>query len=151
MSVESNKEVVRKYVDAILVNRDFSKFSEYTAPGFYIDRSAVPEAIAGEEGLHTQMDMLYGAFPDLDLSIVNMVAEGDYVVVRFAAPGTQTGEFAGIPAIGQKGDLEGPGHVPRPGRQDHRSLGQLGRLGLDRAVEVVDSGFTSDRISLGAG
>lgn len=107
MSVESNKEVVRKYVDAILVNRDFSKFSEYTAPGFYIDRSAVPEAIAGEEGLHTQMDMLYGAFPDLDLSIVNMVAEGDYVVVRFAAPGTQTGEFAGIPASGKKATWKG--------------------------------------------
>ncbi|MCB0130943.1 MAG: ester cyclase [Caldilineaceae bacterium] len=107
MSIEANKEVVRKYVDAILIKRDFSKFSEYTAPGFYIDRSAVPEAIAGEEGLHTQMDMLYGAFPDLDLSIVNMVAEGDYVVVRFAAPGTQTGEFAGIPASGKTATWKG--------------------------------------------
>lgn len=107
MSVEANKEVVRKYVDAILVNRDFSKFSEYTAPGFYIDRSAVPEAIAGEEGLHTQMDMLYGAFPDLDLSVVNMVAEDDMVVVRFAAPGTHTGEFAGIPATGKHATWKG--------------------------------------------
>jgi hypothetical protein len=55
------------------------------------------DVIAGEEGLHTQMDMLYNAFPDLDLKIVDMVAEGDKVVVRFEAPGTQQGEFAGIP------------------------------------------------------
>ena len=107
MSLEANKEVVRKYVQAILVERDFSKFSEYTAPGFYIDRSAVPEAIAGEEGLHTQMDMLYSAFPDLDLRVVNMVAEDDMVVVRFEAPGTQTGAFAGIPPTGKRATWKG--------------------------------------------
>jgi steroid delta-isomerase-like uncharacterized protein len=101
MSIEENKDLVRRYVQAILVDRDFSKFSELTAPGFYIDRSAVPDVIAGEEGLHTQMDMLYNAFPDLDLKIVDMVAEGDKVVVRFEAPGTHQGDFAGIPATGK--------------------------------------------------
>ena len=50
MSVEANKTIVRGYVDAILVKRDFSKFNEFTAPGFYIDRSAVPEAI--KEKMH---------------------------------------------------------------------------------------------------
>lgn len=100
-TVEENKKIVEGYVNAILINRDFSKFSEFTAPGFYIDRSAVPEAIKGEEGLHTQMDMLYHAFPDLDLKIVDMVAEGDKVVVRFAAPGTHKNTFAGIEATGK--------------------------------------------------
>lgn len=107
MSVEENKELVRKYVDAILVHRDFSKFSEFTAPGFYIDRSAVPEAIKGENALHNQMDMLYGAFPDLDLQIVDMVAEGDKVVVRFAAPGTHQNTFAGIEGTGRRATWKG--------------------------------------------
>lgn len=31
MSVEANKELVRGYVNAILVNRDFSKFNDFTA------------------------------------------------------------------------------------------------------------------------
>ncbi|NBB21930.1 ester cyclase [Runella sp. CRIBMP] len=107
MSVEANKELVRGYVNAILVNRDFSKFNDFTAPGFYIDRSAVPEAIKGENALHNQMDMLYGAFPDLDLQIVDMVAEGDKVVVRFAAPGTHQNTFAGIPATGKRATWKG--------------------------------------------
>jgi steroid delta-isomerase-like uncharacterized protein len=106
-NIEQNKELVRGYVQAILVERDFSKFSQFTAPGFYIDRSAVPEAITGADALHSQMDMLYTAFPDLDLSIVNMVAEGDMVVVRFAAPGTHTGDFAGIPATGKRATWKG--------------------------------------------
>ncbi len=96
--IERNKEIVRGYVQAILVERDFGRFTEFTAPGFSIDRSAVPEAIAGKDALHTQMDMLYAAFPDLALSIVEIVAEGDLVVVRFEAPGTHQGTFAGIPA-----------------------------------------------------
>lgn len=107
MSLEDNKEVVRRYVQAILVDRDFSTFSQWTAPGFYIDRSAVPEAIEGEAGLSTQMDMLYTAFPDLQLKVVDMVAEGDKVVVRFEAPGTQTGEFSGIPPTGKKATWKG--------------------------------------------
>ena len=106
-SIEQNKEIVRGYAQAILVERDFSKFAQFTAPGFYIDRSAVPEAIKGEQGLHTQMDMLYSAFPDLALRIVDMVAEGDKVVVRFEAPGTQTGPFAGIPATGKRAMWKG--------------------------------------------
>jgi predicted ester cyclase len=106
-SISENKEIVKGYVEAILVKRDFSKFSHFTAPGFYIDRSAVPEAIKGEAGLHTQMDMLYGAFPDLALSMVDIVAEGDKVVVRFEAPGTHTGTFAGIAPTGKRATWKG--------------------------------------------
>ena len=106
-SIEQNKEIVRAYAQAILVERDFSKFTQFTAPGFYIDRSAVPEAIKGENALHNQMDMLYAAFPDLDLKIVDIVAEGDKVVVRFHAPGTHTGTFAGIPATGKRATWKG--------------------------------------------
>ncbi|WP_201981951.1 ester cyclase [Hymenobacter rubidus] len=107
MSIEANKAVVRAYVDAILVNRDFSKFTEFTAPGFYIDRSAVPEAIQGADALHSQMDMLYGAFPDLELKIVDIVAEGDKVVVRFQAPGTHLHPFGGIEGTGRKAVWKG--------------------------------------------
>jgi steroid delta-isomerase-like uncharacterized protein len=107
MSVQDNKSIVLGYVQAILVERDFSKFKTFTTDDFYIDRSAVPEAIKGEEGLHTQMDMLYSAFPDLDLKVVDVVAEGDRVVVRFAAPGTHKGDFAGVPATGRTATWKG--------------------------------------------
>ncbi len=101
MTLEENKEVVRKYVDEFLVNRDFSRFDRYVAPGFHIHRSAVPEEIRGSEGLSRQMDMFYHAFPNLDVQIKDMVAEGDKVVVRFEAPGTHQNEFAGIPPTGR--------------------------------------------------
>jgi steroid delta-isomerase-like uncharacterized protein len=42
--------------------------------------------------------MFYGAFPDLNHTIDDTVAEGDKVVVRFTLRGTHTGNFMGIPA-----------------------------------------------------
>jgi predicted ester cyclase len=99
--IEENKEVVRKYVQAILVEQDFTQFEDHTHEGFKIDRSAVPEAIVGSAGLSKQMEMLYKAFPDLKITIADIVAEGDKVVVRFEAPGKHTGHFAGIDATGK--------------------------------------------------
>lgn len=102
MSTEENKAVVRRYVEAFLMEGDFSHADELVTPDFSIDRSAVPEAIAGAEGLSKQMAMLKQAFPDLDLQVADMFAEGDKVAVRFIAPGTHRGEFVGIPATGKK-------------------------------------------------
>lgn len=102
MSLEQNKDLVRRYVNAVLINQDFSNFDEFAAPGFHIDRSAIPYMIEGAEGLGAQMDMLYKAFPDLKIRIADMVAEGNKVVVRFEAPGTHTGDFMGIPPSNAK-------------------------------------------------
>lgn len=100
-ATEANKEVVREYIDALLIRGDFSHAKNFVVDGFSIDRSAVPDAIAGPEGLHKQMDMLKAAFPDLQLRIADLFAEGDKVAVRFEAPGTQTGSFAGISPTGR--------------------------------------------------
>jgi steroid delta-isomerase-like uncharacterized protein len=42
------------------------------------------------------------AFPDLHNNIVDMVAEGDKVAVRFDVIATHKGEFLGIPPSGKK-------------------------------------------------
>lgn len=41
------------------------------------------------------------AFPDLKVNVDFMVAEGDYVTVRWTAKGTNTGAAMGIPATGK--------------------------------------------------
>jgi steroid delta-isomerase-like uncharacterized protein len=41
------------------------------------------------------------AFPDLDRKVDDLVAEGDRVVARWSATGTQTGPFMGMPPSGK--------------------------------------------------
>jgi len=86
----------------LLMKGNFAIADQLVAPGFSIDRSAVPEAIAGPEGLHKQMDMLKEAFPDLELRIADLFGAEDKVVARFEAPGTHRGEFAGIAPTGRQ-------------------------------------------------
>ena len=109
MSVEENKALVRRYIEAFLMKGDFSDAPNLVGPNFKIDRSAVPDAITGPEGLHKQMDMLKEAFPDLELSIADLFGEGDKVAARFVAPGTHNGTFAGIPATGRRVTWKGIG------------------------------------------
>ena len=100
--VQANIAHVRRYIEELLMTGTFAIASELVAPGFSIDRSAMPDAIAGPEGLHKQMDMLKLAFPDLELRIADLFGNDDKVVARFEAPGTHTGEFAGIAPTGRK-------------------------------------------------
>jgi predicted ester cyclase len=41
------------------------------------------------------------AFPDLHHTIEDMIAEGDRVVTRLTAEGSNTGQFYGMPATGK--------------------------------------------------
>lgn len=46
--------------------------------------------------------VLFKAFPDLHYSIVNAVAEGDWVALNLIATGTHRGSFMGYNATGNK-------------------------------------------------
>lgn len=49
---------------------------------------------------------LRAAFPDLDDTIGDQIAEGDKVVTHWTWTGTHKGEFMGIPATGKKVEVE---------------------------------------------
>jgi predicted ester cyclase len=45
------------------------------------------------------------SFPDLNIRIIELIAEGDLVMARCEATGTQKGEMDGIPATGKTGKI----------------------------------------------
>lgn len=45
------------------------------------------------------------AFPDLQIKIIELIAEGDLVFARCEATGTQKGELNGIPPTGKAGKI----------------------------------------------
>ena len=71
------------------------------APDFIINLAELPEPRRGHAAWRQGFELVRGAFPDLQASIEDLVADGDKVAVRLRLRGTHTGDFLGIPATGR--------------------------------------------------
>src|SRR5262249_21675352 len=60
-----------------------------------------------EEFKQRAHSVFLSAFPDLQLTVEGIVAEGDEVVVRWSAVGTHDGNSLGFPATGRRVAFQG--------------------------------------------
>ena len=96
MSLEENKAIVRRFIEAYN-KHDLSSIEDFVAPD-YVDHTNQ----VGREGLKQLFNMAFKAFPDLHETIEDIIAEGDKVWVRVTFTGTHTGEWMGIAPTGKK-------------------------------------------------
>lgn len=99
MSTETNKTIVRQFVDAINTGNE-AAFLDLLAPAV-VDHYAPAGLPPGSEGWNMNRKMFRTAFPDGHWDEEALVAEGDLVVGRYILRGTHQGEFFGIPATGK--------------------------------------------------
>jgi steroid delta-isomerase-like uncharacterized protein len=86
---EQNKARVREYYERVLNGRDLDAVDQ-----FFADERMV-------EGVRRGCFAYFNAFPDLHVSLDELIAEGDKVFVRTTMTGTHDGEYKGIPATGR--------------------------------------------------
>lgn len=102
MSVEENKALFRRLVEEVFNKGNMSTIDEFLAPNF-VEREVLPPGTpSGREGVKQLTMMFRTAFPDFNVSIDDMIAEGDKIVARTTWSGTQKGEFMGIPPSGKR-------------------------------------------------
>lgn len=87
MSTASNKEIVRRYQDGVWNVRDINALEELIAP---------ETQFLGSGGVNWRDDVRahQTAYPDVRMTIHEMVAEGDSVVCRWTLRGKHTYEVA---------------------------------------------------------
>jgi steroid delta-isomerase-like uncharacterized protein len=98
---EDNKALNRRFVEEVINQGNTDAIDELIDPGV-VDHAAPPGFPTGREGAKQFAAMMRSAFPDLHLTIEDMIAEGDKVVMRSTWSGTHEGEFMGIPATGRR-------------------------------------------------
>lgn len=89
MSAETNKQLVRRLVEEALARHD---------------PEVIDEIATGEfaEAAKRWVSPFRGAFPDFEMEIVELIAEGDTVVAHFRCSGTHRGEWLGVAATGRR-------------------------------------------------
>ena len=106
MSAEENKAKTRRFMDEVFNKGNLAVADELLAPNL-IDHNPFPGQPPGVEGLKQAMVALRQAFPDLHVTVDEMLSDGDKVVIRSTMKGTHKGTFMNIPATGKQISVEG--------------------------------------------
>jgi predicted ester cyclase len=107
MSIEEeNKATMRRVFEDALGKGNLEIIPELVAPEYKIISPLGVEA-KGPEGFRDMVVAFRTAFPDLDIQIENIIAEGDYVALHYNMSGTFQGDFTGMKPTGNPFSLPG--------------------------------------------
>ena len=127
MSIEENKAMARRLFEEALNQGKVEVFDELLAPNFLYHNPTWP-------GVHTLEDYKpfitawRSAFPDLHVTIDDMIAEDDTVVIRYTWHGTNTG------------DIVMPMRLPATGKHVTVTAMNIGRAVEGKCVELWQEG-----------
>lgn len=99
-TLDRNKETYRRHIQQVFNEGRVNLLDELLAPS-YVYHEAPPGTLPGAEGIKQVVSMFRAAFPDLEITIDDQIAEGDKVCSRATTRGTHQGEIFGIPATGK--------------------------------------------------
>jgi steroid delta-isomerase-like uncharacterized protein len=106
-SAEENKAVVLRQEEEIFTRGNLDAAEEIYAPGYVGHDPSNPEDVRGPEGAKQAAADYRRAFPDLRVTVEDLIAEGDKVVARLRFRGTHLGELEGIAPTGRRVDSTG--------------------------------------------
>lgn len=108
MSTEANKAISRRILLEVFGQGKMAVADELIAPNSVSSGPGTPPGLpSGPEGTKQFISVYRKAFPDVQFTIDEQIAEGDKVVTRWTAHGTHKGELAGIPPTGKSATVTG--------------------------------------------
>ena len=102
MTVEDNKALMRRGFEELVNTGNMALVDENVAPDFVRHDLGGGPDIVGPEGVQLFVGALRAAFPAIQMTVEDVIGEGDRVVVRYTARGTHSGAFRGVAATGRK-------------------------------------------------
>jgi steroid delta-isomerase-like uncharacterized protein len=105
--MEANASGSKRVIEQVFGAGKYEVADELIAADAQGHDPALPGPVVGPEGLKEAARGYRVAFPDLTLTVVQSVAEGEYVASRWTSRGTHKGELFGIPATGKQATVTG--------------------------------------------
>ena len=108
MSAEENKDLIRRYLEAIDANEsaDWTVLDEYIAEDFVAHNPPIPGVTLDRDGMKQAAEIFRVATPG-DHELKMQVAEGDLVVSHIVGRGVHKGDLLGIPGTNREVETNG--------------------------------------------
>ena len=95
-----NCGIVRRFIEETINQGDIESAARFVWEDV-VEQVPFPGQVPGLEGLKDVLRGMRNAFPDLNFSIEEQIAEGDKVLTRFEWAGTHRSDFLRVPATGR--------------------------------------------------
>jgi steroid delta-isomerase-like uncharacterized protein len=103
MSIAENRAASRHFFEQSGAGGDLAAARELFVPDYrHHDPQLPPQMQEGRDAYIGHLPMFTAAFPDMRMTIKNMVAEDDRVATHWSFTGTHNGELMGIPPTGKQ-------------------------------------------------
>jgi len=103
MTLDENKELVRRFVHEVFEDLNANSVDELVAPDFVSHTWGFKGN--ARDALKKVTTSMGAALSDIDFRIEDLIAEGDKVATRLTSAASQTGEFHGMPATGHRYEI----------------------------------------------
>jgi steroid delta-isomerase-like uncharacterized protein len=107
MTPEQNKQVVHRFVEECWNQGNLNKASEFLADEVRFHDPVFPNLNPGIQNIRNHIEQCRKAFPDLNLTVDDTIAERDEVVLHWRASGTHKGQFLGMQPTQRKVTVDG--------------------------------------------
>lgn len=97
-----NKDRARRFNEEVWGEYNLGAIDELVAEEFIGHNPAFPEPVRGPGGVREVAEMLHAAFPDCEVELEEIVADGDWLAQRVTLTATHEGEFMGIDPTGEQ-------------------------------------------------
>jgi len=104
---ELNKNVVRRLFEEVWNKGNLPVADELFSPNYARHDSSTPDVGRGPESEKKRATLYRTAFPDLRLTVEDIIAEGETVMARWSCRGTHKGDLSGIAPTGKQFTISG--------------------------------------------
>lgn len=136
MTEAENKEVTRRFSAEVWGKGDAALADELIAPDL-VEHTPFPAPVPGLEGHKQVLAMFRAAFPDLVVTVDDVIAEGDMTYLNWHGDATHTGELMGIPPTGKKVHVTGMDILKLENGKIKERWAEINALGLMQQLGVI--------------
>jgi steroid delta-isomerase-like uncharacterized protein len=130
------KTLRRRFDEEIVNGHNIDAIDNWFADDF-VDHVEIPGMPPGIEGVKARHAALFGAMPDIHITVEDVIAEGDTTAARFTITGTNSGEFFGIPPTGKAVTVTGMDFMRFRDAKIIEHWGEMDMLGLMQQLGII--------------
>jgi steroid delta-isomerase-like uncharacterized protein len=104
---EHNKAIVRRLFAELWNTGNLSMADQIFAPTYEHHDPSTPDFGRGPDSEKKRASLYRNAFPDMHLTIEDVIAEGETVMTRWSCQGTHKGDLNGIAPTGRRFTITG--------------------------------------------